>query len=84
MVDLYFGHTQLMRLSATAFVAVPVTEWMSLAFYGELGQIIATPGLPYKMMLMYFITLTHLKMYAVGILQNTQYLRKTEDFPLMI
>lgn len=46
MVDFYFGHTQLTRLSATGFLAVPATEWLSFAFYGELGQIIATPGLP--------------------------------------
>ncbi|WP_295159474.1 outer membrane protein assembly factor BamA [uncultured Brachyspira sp.] len=45
MIDLYFGHTQLTRLNLTGFLAVPATEWLSFAFYGEIGQIIATPGL---------------------------------------
>ena len=46
IVDFYFGHTQLTRLNLTGFLAVPATDWLSFAFYGELGQIIATPGLP--------------------------------------
>ena len=35
-----------MRLNATGFLAVPATKWLSFAFYGEIGQIIAIPGLP--------------------------------------
>ena len=47
-IDFYFGHTQLMRLSATGFLAVPAGDWVSFAFYGEIGQIIGTPGLKLK------------------------------------
>ena len=45
-VDFYFNHTQLMRLNATGFLAIPATKWLSFAFYGEIGQIVAIPGLP--------------------------------------
>ena len=44
-VDFYFNHTQLMRLNATGFLAVPATDWLSFALYGEVGQIIGIPGL---------------------------------------
>lgn len=44
-VDFYFNHTQLMRLNATGFLAVPATDWLSFAFYGEIGQIVGIPGL---------------------------------------
>ena len=37
--DLYFGHTEVTRINATAFWAVPLAKWISLAFYGEIGQI---------------------------------------------
>lgn len=46
--DLYFGHTQLTKLSATGFWAIPATKWLSFAFYGEVGQIINSPFGPLK------------------------------------
>ena len=44
-VDFYFNHTQLMRLNATGFLAIPATDWLSFALYGEVGQIVGIPGL---------------------------------------
>ncbi len=41
--DFYFGHSELSRLTATGFLAVPLAKWISLAFYGEIGQIIGNP-----------------------------------------
>lgn len=44
-VDFYFLHTQLMRLNATGFLAVPVNDRLSFAFYGEIAQIVKIPGM---------------------------------------
>lgn len=48
VTDFYLGHTQLVRLNLTGFLSIPATEWLSFAFYGEIGQIIGMPGVPLK------------------------------------